>query len=272
MPIIPLPSLTPEVADTEITPEAHQLARKWRQFRLQALRTAPEAFAATYEIESQRPLSSTVERLSTSKATHFVAANRTVPAEYDTYGVLEKIQAAIECEWQGVIVLLGPMAEDGSTLITAKRDPFTKATASDHAASIEAFALQLLKGMQEAESQQPGCFHFHLNAIFVLPSARGQGVGLRLIRAALAEAEKLCSMARVKGCKVTILVDEENLGAKKLYARAGFVAVGTEVYVQQARGLVKGEEGRRERVAVLMERVVVVEKVGGEREREVEGV
>lgn len=59
-----------------------------------------------------------------------------------------------------------------------------------------------------------------LDGLFVAADLRGQGIGTRLIEAALAEAA-------ARGCaEVRLEVTEGNARARALYARLGFVALG----------------------------------------------
>lgn len=67
--IVTIPKLDGKVAE-------HQqiaLAHKFREFRLLALKTAPGAFASSYDDEAKRDLDHTFERLRHPKATQFVA-------------------------------------------------------------------------------------------------------------------------------------------------------------------------------------------------------
>ena len=232
--------------------DALRLAERWRSFRLHALITAPEAFAASYEMESQQGIEKMVERMSNPKATHFVAVSIANP-EHDTGSTSEKV-VAIDTPWVGTIVLLGPLTEESSTRITAKKDPWTKVAASDHVAGIEASTIQVGEGGQKTFDSM----HFHLNGMFVDTQARGQGLGLALIQAALAEATQLSQAGDCESLKATILVDAYNTAARRLYQKAGFGIVGEEVYQQQPRALVVGEEARMKRVALLMEHVRIL--------------
>ena len=55
-----------------------------------------------------------------------------------------------------------------------------------------------------------------LEDVVVAPGVRNRGIGSQLLRAALAEATKT-------GCKrVTLVTDDHNLGAQRLYLRHGF--------------------------------------------------
>jgi ribosomal protein S18 acetylase RimI-like enzyme len=187
------------------------LARRFRDFRLLALKTSPGAFASTYEDESQRSIDHTLERLRTTKATHFVAL------AVDALGVDVVCEAdtsvLLQYDWFGSVVLMGP--NEGSKIISANAEPLGQmATQSDQVADV--------KG-QEA-------LHFHLNGMFVRPIARGSGMGRRLIEAALGKAREKCASSGKKGLYCTIIVDEWNDSARSLYTRCGFEVVATEIY------------------------------------------
>jgi ribosomal protein S18 acetylase RimI-like enzyme len=190
------------------------LAHKFRNFRLLALQTAPGAFATSYEEEAQRGLDHTFERLRHAKATQFVAlANET--SALDVADVCEAdINEMLGNEWLGFIVLIGP--EEGLGSVSARSDPFGQIKA-------------------ETETSEPekradgGVLRFHLNGMFVCPSARRCGMGARLIEAAL-DAARLTSVRDDRGHHCTIIVDEWNQAAKKLYERVGFKVVARETY------------------------------------------
>lgn len=248
--IVKLPKLSEQ---NQASPEILDLAQRWRSFRLHALQTAPEAFAASYEIESQHGLEKTIDRMSNSKATHFVAVNHTSQQLNTSH--IPRSQDVFTAPWAGTIVLLGPLTTESSSRITATKDPFSKIAASDHVAGIENSTLE----SQEGDLTTVDSMHFHLNGIFVDTAARGQGLGLALIRAALTEAETLARASGSRSFKATILVDDYNTTAIRLYEKAGFVIVSREVYQQQPRALVDGEKARTERVALLMEHTRIIE-------------
>ena len=187
----------------------HVLAHKFRDFRLLALKTSPGAFASTYDDESRRSLEHTLERLRSTKATQFVALEDGDSLE--DFAVCEAdMSDLLEHDWLGIVVLMGPNQDVKS--ISAKSEPLDQMAAqSDQAAEVEG---------HEA-------LHFHLNGMFVVPRARGCGMGRRLIEASLEKARR---MSGVSGMECTIIVDEWNHAARDLYAGCGFKVVATEVY------------------------------------------
>lgn len=223
------------------SPENHWkvLAERYRELRLDALRTAPDAFASSYEVERERDLEQTWQRLSNPKAINFIAIS-TKGDSSDPKPATGVLEVANEAEWVGLIVLIGPQDGNEDT-VSAKQDPFAKMTAVTPAppeAPIET----------ETKTRR---FHYHLNGVFVRPSARKAGLGRRLINAALAHAREEADAAGA-GHKITIVVNEENRAARELYEKAGFVLLRSETYVQQPRALA-GESHAEEKVALLME-------------------
>lgn len=190
------------------------LAQKFRQFRLLALRDSPGAFASTYEEEAGRGLDQTLDRLKNTKATQFLA----LEAETTTY-VRQADQPGeasfddlLQHDWLGVIVLIG--LHDGGGSMSAKSDPFD----------------QIAKATEEMiEVEEGKTLHFHLNGMFVRPSARRSGLGANLIHAALARAESESANSG-RGFACTIIVDEWNKSARDLYAKCGFQAIAKETY------------------------------------------
>lgn len=193
------------------------LAEKYRKLRLRALQAAPEAFAATYEGESQRDLSQTIERLSDQKAVHFVA---TSIARTPTSSPLEDSEAELDAnsKWLGMIVLLGPQVGDGN--LAVEQDPFRTMTAKGEVLSSVHPSLHSPAGST--------ALHFHLNGVFVDPSARGGGLGKALMDAALQRAEAEARRER-KGLRLTISVFDHNVAARKMYEKAGFEVISETV-------------------------------------------
>lgn len=74
-----------------------------------------------------------------------------------------------------------------------------------------------LHPLLELESLAPGSWY--INALAVLPERRGEGLGSRL----LGEADRLA--ARARASTISLIVDDANDGAKRLYARHGYVEV-----------------------------------------------
>ncbi|TKA25722.1 hypothetical protein B0A50_05817 [Salinomyces thailandicus] len=222
------------------------ITQRYRALRLHALKTAPAAFASSYELEVKRGLDQTLDRLSNPKAINFIALKANSESKDTTTsddGLPELLMPEWMAEWVGMIVLLGPQSDDTSSGPSARRDPFAKMTGP-----IEALEDQ---DTVDSHSRPRYALRYHLNGVFVNPSARKSGLGQRLVSAALEKAAAAAREAQVP-MKCSVLVDSENDVARRVYEAAGFRVVAREAYVQQPRELVAGESQASERVALLM--------------------
>lgn len=204
--IVTIPKLTDKAtSDSQMIALAH----KSRRFRLFALQESPGAFASSYEEEADRGLDQTFDRLRSTKATQFVALADDTAMQADDVRETE-VQDLMDNDWVGFIVLI--RLQNSSDGISAKSDPIDQ-IAQDKS--------------QVCDAGKP--LRFHLNGMFVHPSARRAGLGKRLIRAALekARAESTCD-ERDLAC--TIIVDEWNDSARSLYQRCGFQVLAKEIY------------------------------------------
>ncbi|KAK5168013.1 uncharacterized protein LTR77_006580 [Saxophila tyrrhenica] len=186
--------LIPRLSENDSSLNA--LAQKFREFRLHSLQAAPDAFASTYEAESERGLEHSVARLVNPKAAHTV-------------------QLLLECEWVGMVVLLGPEEGDEFSIPSANIDPFKQMTAT----APSYWSTRLFES-----SSDPKDIHFHINGTFVSPSTRGSRLGGALMDAALAYADT--EAIRVGGhLRITLSVYGHNVAARRLYEKAGFEVV-----------------------------------------------
>jgi ribosomal protein S18 acetylase RimI-like enzyme len=72
-----------------------------------------------------------------------------------------------------------------------------------------------IRPIVELESCAPGSWY--INALAILPDHRSEGLGTRLLHHA-------CTLARTAGAsELSLIVDDANAGARRLYARHGFV-------------------------------------------------
>lgn len=212
-----------------------RLAERFRSLRLRSLQIAPEAFASTYEAERQRGLDQTFDRLKNPRARQFIALQHGQTSERFSAGQLD-IDDLCGREWVGMIVLLGPMEGAAS----AKEDPMEKLSGSRTGDETS------------CESGRDGQIDFSeefiLNGVFVEPSCRDQGVGVALVNTALARAKSIMTTG-LAGSFVTVLVNQKNEEARRLYKKCGFEVVGSETYAQAASAV---EAGATEKVALKM--------------------
>jgi GNAT superfamily N-acetyltransferase len=209
--IVTIPKL-----DETIT-EQYQLAlaHKFREFRLLALKTAPGAFASSYDDEVKRDLDHTLERLKHPRATQFVAlASEASTSDLARFREAD-VSELLDQDWLGFVVLIG--LEEGLGSVSAKTEPLSQ------------IAKEAKSDDTVDEMHNNNAMRFHLNSMFVSPSARRCGIGARLIEAALDAARSMSGKYRC-GFHCTIIADEWNHAAIKLYERVGFGVVAKETY------------------------------------------
>jgi ribosomal protein S18 acetylase RimI-like enzyme len=76
---------------------------------------------------------------------------------------------------------------------------------------------EMVRPLVELEAEAPGTWY--VNALAAFPEYRGQGIGTRLLK----EAELLAIEAGAPG--LSLIVADQNEGAKRLYSRMGYRAV-----------------------------------------------
>ncbi|KAJ4296610.1 hypothetical protein N0V90_006657 [Kalmusia sp. IMI 367209] len=159
------------------------LFAKQKALRLHSLLTSPESFSSTYERESAFADADWEARLRNASASTFVATNRTAK-HAAAPGVLDA-EALLEGEWVGSAVLVGPASTN---------DEDERSTAT-----------------------------FEIYGLFVLPDARGTGLGSALLEAAADYGRVLAAKQGCERVVVRISVAPGNERALKLYERVGFV-------------------------------------------------
>lgn len=82
----------------------------------------------------------------------------------------------------------------------------------------------------------PTTSHWRINGMFTLPEARGQGTAKALIEAAKKFGANQAE-ASGKDCVLSIAVEEDNVPAKALYQKCGFVAIKEEVNRSDSRNV-----------------------------------
>ena len=187
-------------------PDADDLAKIWpkyRNLRLQALQLSPKSYASTYEQEIEFAPEVWMQRLQNPAVQHIIATRNGARKIEDS--------ALGEEEWVGLIVVHRKKAEEDAT---ASKSPWTDP--SDHA-DVNTFTS--LPGID------PGSRWYQLNAMFVHPSARRQGLGKMLIEAGLAWIRNRLVQSNQSGSSVVVLVDSWNEAAIALYKSTSFSSV-----------------------------------------------
>jgi ribosomal protein S18 acetylase RimI-like enzyme len=93
-------------------------------------------------------------------------------------------------------------------------------------------AKQPLSAPEETEARHTKVYV--INAVYVLPSGRGLGVGKALVGAAVAAAEQDARTPDAEddsnGVAIMVFVEKDNVAATGLYRARGFVDLGEEAY------------------------------------------
>ncbi|KAI9741583.1 MAG: hypothetical protein M1818_004389 [Claussenomyces sp. TS43310] len=191
------PSSTGTADDFEIihiphTPEgiAHYLPL-YRSFRLLSLHLAPEAFASKYATEAAFPDEIWQARLSNPSANTFLALR--APASGSAPEQPRVLSSS---------TMLGPLPY-GPDVVSPLGNPWT------------ALAVET----EEVAGTRP--LHFRLNAVFTLAGERKRGISRALILKAMGVAAQEAN-ARGKGIVISVVVEEGNVPAKKLYEKCGY--------------------------------------------------
>ncbi|TQN67424.1 hypothetical protein CSHISOI_08007 [Colletotrichum shisoi] len=199
----------------------HRLTTLYKSFRLLSLRLSPESFGSTYAREAAFPWDTWTWRLSNPLATTIVAHKTTsssdsapeigpAPAGVPVTPDNASLDAALGAEWLGSLRIIGPL--DAATLATSLHlDP----------------DLVDLGSSQETETdtntETPTRQQHVLNGMYLVPSARGEKLGVRILKHA---KDLVASEARSQGrwARVSLIVDYDNAAART-YERCGFEVV-----------------------------------------------
>ncbi|KAK3077232.1 hypothetical protein LTS18_010856, partial [Coniosporium uncinatum] len=101
----------------------------------------------------------------------------------------------------------------------------------------------------EAEKEASGkVLHFHVNGMFVDPSRRGAGIGIALLARALTWGDAFAKRSDSDHVLYTMVVDQVNVPAVRIYERAGFQTYASETAITKRK-----ENGGKSEV-FLMER------------------
>ena len=212
--------------DIEVLPQEWQdhstlleTSTRYRDFRLQALRLAPGAYASTYEQEVEFPPDVWKHRLQNTDAKHIMATAKT-----STVG--QGATTVDKGDWIGMIVVIKKQAVEEPS---ASRPPWS-------------YNQSTPTNTDTKKSQEIAHASWYLfNGLFVHPSWRRTGLGKELVQAALSYV-KDTERHGASSVKVNILVDTWNKGAVGLYSRCGFVTIREDEY----------QVGNSERKALLM--------------------
>lgn len=170
------------------TDNIHVSARKYRDLRLRALKTSPDSFASTYEIEAAFSDADWINQLMVSDREVFICAAS--PSDANT-------RDPDSVEWVGQVSVRGPISQENFTL------PEESGQA---------------KPKPDAEEER-----WQILSLFTLPEHRGNGLGGKLCLEAL---DYLQAYRPVPSIHVRLMVKPDNHVTVKLYERLGFSTVG----------------------------------------------
>jgi GNAT superfamily N-acetyltransferase len=179
--------------DIFLIPHDDESARSWfqriKEFRLFSLQAAPDAFSSTYAREIA--------------FTDDVWYGRLINPDAFTFVALQSSRVV------GSLALVGTLPSRPE-----ERTPLANPSLQNSRDTA-------------APGTEPEASHWRINGMFVLPEARGQGVAKGLIEKSIVFG---CERAVLSGKEfiASIAVDDDNLPAKSLYEKCGFVTVGEE--------------------------------------------
>ena len=189
------------------------ITHRARDFRLKSLQLAPESFGITYEMEMAKGPDYWSNRVTNPKATTFIAYRSNATKFGD--GVEDHIQECLGAEWLGSIILLGP--KSGIAKFSANTSPWVVMD-------------QASEDLENLTREAKPARHYLINAMFVMPAARGLGVGKALVNSALDHAVKQTKESNFETMRCTIFTDKDNDSARELYLKSGFEIVGEEMF------------------------------------------
>jgi GNAT superfamily N-acetyltransferase len=183
---------------------------KYRELRLESLKSDPDAFSSTFEDESRQPSEFWTGRMLVPRARHFVAVQwNTTP---DIAPTSDDLYAVLEAKWVGTLVLLGP-----------------KVVASGDASPWRALVgSRFVEDSAEATSDT-GASAYHLAGFYVAPEVRGRGLGGSLVNTAIEKIADDGQTIHSAGAICTVGASQRNLVVRRLFKRMGFLEVAEEV-------------------------------------------
>ncbi|KAG5808755.1 hypothetical protein H9Q74_006944 [Fusarium xylarioides] len=168
------------------TNSVHQSATKYRDLRLKALKSSPESFSSTYEIESQFTETEWIDRLLKDDRENFVCI--ATPVNPDPPST---------AQWVGQVTLRGPVSRKNFTLPEASGQP--------------------VPGGDDDEDR------WQMLSLFILPEHQGRNLGQGLCQEVINHLQKFQQKTRTV---VRLMVKPQNTATVHLYEKLGFKTVG----------------------------------------------
>ncbi|OQE40303.1 hypothetical protein PENCOP_c006G08912 [Penicillium coprophilum] len=177
------------------TNEVESSAQKYRDLRLKALKTSPDSFSSTYEIESAFTDAEWIDRLTLPDRELFICAATPVTDDpSSTDGI----------EWIGQVTLRGPSSKaDFELPVEAGQPP------------------------QRSDEEEE---RWQMLSLFTLSEYRGHGLGSKLCQEAINYLRSYQSVPRQ--VQVRLIVKAGNDVTVELYRRLGFIHAGKSTLVE----------------------------------------
>lgn len=180
------------------------LIAKQKALRLHSLVASPESFSSTYERESAFKDSDWEARLQNPLAYTYVAKSEAAPLPQETVSSEDYLETFLNDAWVGSAVLVGPAGD--------------------------------------SDMDEDWTATFDIYALYVLPEARGSGLGSALIDACTVHARDMAGAVKASKAVIRVSVARGNEGVLGLYERIGFLekdGIGDGYLGANARVLVK---------------------------------
>lgn len=199
------------------------LCRRFRKARLSALQADPAAFSSTYEQESQFDDTAWAQRLQSPMAKTFVALaiisgrpfkelrrdqENSTEGKDDGGYVDNAVEHLCGSDWLGMIVLLGPVA--------------LAADGSESTAPWKGFLEMGSSPREDASSFLNREAAYFAVSMFVLPEARRQGIGRKLIAKSCETTRSETAALGASAVSVSLIAEADNTPALQLYRSCGF--------------------------------------------------
>ncbi|KAJ5165284.1 Acyl-CoA N-acyltransferase [Penicillium coprophilum] len=177
------------------TNEVESSAQKYRDLRLKALKTSPDSFSSTYEIESAFTDAEWIDRLTLPDRELFICAATPVTDDPSSPGSIE---------WIGQVTLRGPSFKaDFELPVEAGQPP------------------------QRSDEEEE---RWQMLSLFTLSEYRGYGLGSKLCQEAINYLRSYRSFPRQ--VQVRLIVKAGNDVTVELYRRLGFIHAGKSTLVE----------------------------------------
>ncbi|KAF9877101.1 hypothetical protein CkaCkLH20_05367 [Colletotrichum karsti] len=176
-----------------------QLVSRYKAFRLQSLLLSPESFGSTHAREAAFPPERWTSRLANPQANTIIAVNKSPNSlSENTEG---DIDLALESEWLASLVITGPL--DAGTLASQLH--------------LEESFVDFGEAHRDGEARA----QYVLNGMYVIPSARGKGIGVQMLEYAKRFVAAEVKRSGERG-RISLIVDYENPPARITYEKCGF--------------------------------------------------